>query len=143
MILLIQLQSEGIALKAVLIGRGPQRETLQRQCEEAKLDVQFTGEIPHEEVLGLMRKSKVLLHPAVYESYGFVFTEALACGMSIVSHAVGIAKAGPHWTLVDSTEQFVPAIKQALADFDPNQQPEFDRIETTINQYLELYEGDE
>ncbi|MGB0369236.1 MAG: glycosyltransferase family 4 protein, partial [Flavobacteriales bacterium] len=69
-------------LRVVLIGDGPDRRSLEKLANELGIDrnVQFAGKKSREEVLAMMRKSKVLLHTSTFESQGFVFNEAYACG---------------------------------------------------------------
>jgi glycosyltransferase involved in cell wall biosynthesis len=83
------------SLRAVLIGDGPQRPALEAAVRAKGLQntVVFTGARPRAEVLVHMRMSKVLLHAADYESFGYVFAEAAANGCRIASTPVGIAAA--------------------------------------------------
>jgi glycosyltransferase involved in cell wall biosynthesis len=72
------------------------------------------GELPRREVLALMARSKVLVHPSRYESQGYVFLEALLQGMSIVSFAVGIAEADARWRVVDELPSMIASAKDLL-----------------------------
>ncbi len=86
-------QSERPEVRAVLVGDGPEKERLYQICHELDLgkNVEFTGTIPRSAVLELMRQTKVYVHTAHFESFGFVFAEALANGCAVVSTPVGIA----------------------------------------------------
>ena len=74
-------------IKAVICGKGPEMEKLKTMA--ALLNLQnslfFAGELPHNEVLALMQRSKVLLHPSSYEGFGSVLSEALYAGAHVVS----------------------------------------------------------
>ena len=86
-------------LRCVIAGDGPERPDLERLVGERALgnNVTFAGMIPRREVLALMLRTKVLLHPSRYEGFGYVFAEALACGAEVVSFRVGCAREHPGW----------------------------------------------
>jgi glycosyltransferase involved in cell wall biosynthesis len=89
--------------RTVLVGDGPLRAQLEFEARERGLadSLVFTGELPRSEVLRLMEKARVLLHPSRFEGQGFVFSEALSRGMSIVSGPVGIAVPSERWRLAE------------------------------------------
>lgn len=76
--------------------------------------IEVLGELPRREVLALMARSKVLVHPSGYESQGYVFLEALMQGMSIVSFPVGIADADARWRVVDDLPAMITAVTELL-----------------------------
>lgn len=80
-------------LRAELIGSGPEHRRLERLCQSLGLGerVHFAGNLPRREVLNRMGESRVLLHTADFESFGFVFPEAAQAGCRMVSTPVGIA----------------------------------------------------
>jgi glycosyltransferase involved in cell wall biosynthesis len=80
-------------LQAELIGDGPERRRLERLCQSLGLGgrVHFAGNLPRQEVLNRMGESRALLHTADFESFGFVFPEAVQAGCRVVSAPVGIA----------------------------------------------------
>ncbi|MGK5545947.1 glycosyltransferase [Streptomyces sp. URMC 127] len=51
--------------------------------------VRFTGGVPPERILPLLRSADVVLCPADYEPFGIVPLEAMACGVPVVATAVG------------------------------------------------------
>lgn len=73
------------------------------------------GEVPRAEVMRLMARSRVLVHPSSYESQGYVFNEAMLHGMAIVSRAVGIAVPGPRWRVAEDIEGMTAAVLELLA----------------------------
>lgn len=129
-------------LKACLIGEGAKRTELEAEAESRGLAgmVKFAGELPRNEVLAMMGRSKVLLHTANYEGQGYIFAEALAMGMRIVSTPVGMAKAGERWSLGESPEELTMKVQKALAEPLPEGGGKVDRIEDTVSAYLEVYE---
>jgi len=74
-------------IKAVICGNGPEMERLQALASTLHLEknLLFTGELPHNDVLALMQRSKVFLHPSNYEGFSTVLSEALYAGVHVVS----------------------------------------------------------
>ncbi len=77
----------------VIAGDGAQRKELEKKISLLKLErnVSILGMLARKETLDLMMRSKVLLHTSTFESFGYVFSEAIQAGASIVSYEVGIA----------------------------------------------------
>jgi glycosyltransferase involved in cell wall biosynthesis len=128
-------------LRCVIAGDGTERPRLQGFLRLLNIQgsVRFEGGVKRERVLELMARSRVLLHTSSYESYGFVFVEALAGGARIVSGPVGIAQAGPSWAV----EETVPALAAAVERFwaQPTPKPSFPYpIEGTVQIYHSLYQ---
>ena len=111
-----ELARSGRECWTVLIGDGPQRPALEALVLQLGLAdrVRLEGQLPRSEVLERMRRSKILVHPARYESFGFVFSEALANGMTVLSQPVGVARAGARWRLCDSVASFSTACGETL-----------------------------
>ncbi|MGB0916436.1 MAG: glycosyltransferase family 4 protein [Flavobacteriales bacterium] len=103
-------------VQVILIGDGPERSKLESLVRGLGIgsNVQFLGGLPHKEVLNHMQRAKVLLHTSTYESQGFVFNEAHACGMSIVSTQVGLAKESARWIVCKTEEEIVEGIESLL-----------------------------
>ncbi|MEI9943386.1 MAG: glycosyltransferase family 4 protein [Chitinophagaceae bacterium] len=74
-------------LKVILAGDGPERQNLQKQFEESSLQatISLVGELPYEEVLQLMQRTKIFLHTSRYEGFGVVCIEALYAGAKVIS----------------------------------------------------------
>src|SRR6185295_12039608 len=77
-----ELKRQVPGMKALLVGKGPEKEKLQSLISKFKLEsgVTMTGEFPYNEVLKLMQRAKVFLHPSSYEGFGCVCLEALGAG---------------------------------------------------------------
>ncbi|NLF30025.1 MAG: glycosyltransferase [Planctomycetes bacterium] len=71
-------------VRAVFVGDGPGRETLQRFCDQRGLAdrVRFAGWV--EDVRPWYAAGDVLCHTAPYETYGLVYAEAMAAGLAIL-----------------------------------------------------------
>lgn len=127
--------------RAVLIGDGTERSRLEALAKELQVSdqLEFKGYLERAEVLELMQQSKVLLHPSTYESFGFVFLEALACGMKIVSRRVGITAPESYWQIGDDITSLFVALEQVLLSFD---QPKIHlplSLFDNIRAYIDLY----
>ena len=111
-----RLLRSGRECRTVLIGEGSQRPVLEAMIRDFGLTdrVRLEGQVAREDVLERMRRSKILIHPARYESFGFVFSEALASGMTVLSRPVGAAVAGARWRLCDSVASFAETCKKTL-----------------------------
>ncbi len=68
----------------VVGGKGPYLEEMQ-QAVQHKDRVTFLGAIPHEEVLNQMKKSHLLLHSSLSETFGLVIAEAKSTGLPIIA----------------------------------------------------------
>ena len=103
-------------LKACIIGEGTEKKVLQTQIELLQIsnNVVLFGQLPRQDVLLKMSRSNILLHTSTYESFGFVFPEALYSGMQLVSKDVGIATEIPEWKICDTKEIMIKACKSFL-----------------------------
>jgi glycosyltransferase involved in cell wall biosynthesis len=85
------------ALRFVLVGKGPLLSRLRHLVSEAGLQEQFRfwGDIPAErrdELLRLYSRSSIFVLPSHHEGMSTVLLEAMACGLPVVSTAVGGAQ---------------------------------------------------
>ncbi len=76
--------------------------------------------LPPAEMHRLYRCADVLLHASLEESFGNIYTEALACGLPIVTHDYSLTRwvLADHGYLVDaeSQEELVHGLTTALAE---------------------------
>jgi glycosyltransferase involved in cell wall biosynthesis len=95
-------------VKAILCGKGPEADHLQRLIEQYGLqeNIRLTGELPHQKVLLLMKRSKVFLHPSNYEGLGVVCIEALYAGCHVISFVQPIHYDIEQWHIVQTKEAF-------------------------------------
>ncbi|MFW6365661.1 MAG: glycosyltransferase family 4 protein [Spirochaetota bacterium] len=102
-------------------GKGPYFEQMQ-EAVEYKDRVRFLGALPHEEVLKQMKRSDLLLHSSLSETFGLVIAEAKSTGLPIVAlhDNAGVSaqfdsgKTGGF--LVHSEDEFVERIGMLLDD---------------------------
>lgn len=129
------------ALKIVLIGAGPDQVKLEQLAQKQGIqsNFTFTGQLPREKVLEYMERSKVLLHTSSYESFGYVFSEALQAGMKVVSFSVGWAEASAVWTVVRDTSQLKTALQKSLSESGTSDAATLYRIDQTAGEYVKHY----
>ena len=97
------------------------------------------GAMPRGNVHMEMLAAKLLVHTSAYESQGYVFDEALAAGMSIVSFPVGSAAASDRWRVVENSVEMTAAVIDLL-DHTPGNIPiTLHPMRDTLNAYLTLY----
>lgn len=83
-----------------MIGAGPLLEEARRSAEELNVPVEFLGVRSSDEVLHEMHRARVLCLPSVTagngdaEGFGLVLLEAQACGVPVVTSAIGGASEG-------------------------------------------------
>ncbi len=70
-------------LRCEIVGDGPQRSSLEALAHSLGIGnrVRFTGSVHGDEVIGLMKSSKVLAFPSRREGFGISVIEAQACGL--------------------------------------------------------------
>jgi len=137
---LVKVKEHRPEIRAVLIGYGPELEGLEQRAATLGLTetIEFAGELPRPEVLKRMARSKVLLHPSGYESQGFVFSEALASGMKIVSRNVGVAKEMADWKIANEPTEMAASILELLPTNGRSTRVLYP-LDRTVREYTELY----
>jgi glycosyltransferase involved in cell wall biosynthesis len=86
----------------MIIGGGPEKERLQDFIVKYGLqqNVTLTGQLPYYDVLKLMQRSKILLHPSSYEGFSGVCQEALCAGAQVVSFCRAMNYEIENWHIV-------------------------------------------
>ncbi|MBK7632452.1 MAG: glycosyltransferase [Ignavibacteriales bacterium] len=151
---LIPLKNYGLFIKVVanavknfpnivckLVGDGPDFAMLNELAIQSGINknIELTGLLPRKEIFDLMKKSKIFVHPSKFEGSGFVFAEALANGMNIVSFNVGYAHNLEKWFIANDESDFISITNKLLSSnlsFEPlNIFP----ISETVEKYSKLY----
>jgi glycosyltransferase involved in cell wall biosynthesis len=151
---LIPLKNYGLFIKVVakavkdfpnivckLVGDGPELSMLKEMSTKngSNRNIEFTGLLSRKEIFYLMKQSKIFVHPSKFEGSGFVFAEALANGMNIVSFNVGYAQQTSKWFIAKDESDFISITNKLLTSnlsFEPlNVFP----ISKTIEKYSKLY----
>jgi glycosyltransferase involved in cell wall biosynthesis len=89
-------------INTIISGTGPEEEKLKMLITKYKLEknIVLIGEIPHEEVFLLMKRSKIFLHPSNYEGFGVVCIEALYAGAHVISFSKPMNTPIDQWHIV-------------------------------------------
>ena len=120
-----QLKKQLPAIKVVICGKGPEEKKLRASIHQLDLsnNVELIGEKAHKDVLQLMQKAKVFLHPSSYEGFGGVCIEALYAGAQVISFSKPMKAPIPHWQTVYSTEEMsnltLSILQNSQTDFEP------------------------
>jgi len=108
----------------VMVGDGWQRKQLEEQALSTGGDVRiiFTGLLPTRELIELMHAADVLTVPSIYEPFGIVAIEGMACGVPVVASNVdGLSEIIQHMETglhvsPRSPESIASAVDQILSD---------------------------
>jgi teichuronic acid biosynthesis glycosyltransferase TuaC len=100
----------------VIVGDGPERTRLEHQA--TGYDVEFTGQLPHEQALERMRRCSVFAMPSTDEAFGVAYVEAMAAGLAAVGRAgepgpEEIAALGPGMHMHHDDGDLAAVIRQA------------------------------
>jgi len=127
-------------IKAQIIGKGQQDAELKKEIIKKGLErnIEITGELPRNEVLILMNRSKILLHTSEYESFGYVMAEAMAAGCRVVSTPVGFAYKNDSISTFETNEQATELILQKLSQ-PVNEKQNIPLMTDTVKSYSEIY----
>jgi glycosyltransferase involved in cell wall biosynthesis len=104
----------------VVAGDGPLRTDVDRLAAQILPGRFLRGVFPHERMPDLYRCADVFLHPALFESFGNVYVEALCTGLRVVAHDNDLTRwiFDGHGSLVDAASEhaLASAVKSALDD---------------------------
>ena len=105
-------------VKAVLIGEGPERGKLEAMIRESGLEnnLSLAGELPYPEVLRMMQRAKLFIHPSCYEGFGMVCLEALAAGAHVISFLRPMFQPIPQWFIASDLKEMEEKAYTILAD---------------------------
>jgi len=113
-------------IKACICGDGPEMVNISMMIDVMDLEdnIKLLGRQTHEQVLGLMQRTKVFLHSSNYEGFGAVCLEALYAGTQVVSFIKPMNAEIENWHIVVDKEEMLKKLRDLL--FDPN--PEYRSI---------------
>jgi glycosyltransferase involved in cell wall biosynthesis len=114
----------------LIAGDGDLREQLQSSARQLKLDsVYFLGNQSHEQMVKLFNIADVVALPSIFEAFGLVALEALACGTPVIAGDAGgfsqivneqvgcLIKPGDYGTLAEKVAGFIKdGIKEKVRD---------------------------
>ena len=82
------LSSEKPELRLLIIGEGPAQDAISNLIQELSLEDRISCrgfQENHDEIIKLMKNSKVFVNPSTREGFGITALEALACGLPVVT----------------------------------------------------------
>ena len=128
-------------IQAAVIGEGSEYPNLEQMIHQYELanNVRLLGKCPRPEVIEYMYQSKILLHPSTYEGQGYVFLEALYCGLTVVCFDVGYTEESKKMIICNDKQDMLNQMKLLLKkplDFDPMLMKSIDE---TVTDFFRLY----
>jgi glycosyltransferase involved in cell wall biosynthesis len=75
----------GIAGSYLVVGDGTDRPRLESLAQRSQTPVRFYGRAPDADLVDLYRAADVFVMPSRNEGFGYVFIEAMACGIPVVA----------------------------------------------------------
>jgi glycosyltransferase involved in cell wall biosynthesis len=103
---------EKLDARLLIVGDGPDRARYERFVREKRLGkkVGFMGRLPFREKSIIQKSVSAVVMPSLYEVYGTVFAESLACGTPVVAFDM------PFWKGLYDVGFFVEKTPDALAE---------------------------
>ncbi|WP_296381221.1 glycosyltransferase [Winogradskyella sp.] len=129
-------------IKVEIIGEGIEQKKTENKIALLGLTKAITlvGKLDRKKVIEKMMQSDILLHTSNYESFGFVFLEALSTGMKIVSKNVGIAdENNEKWAVCNTEIEMIESCTKFLDSTTKKERVILNSKEFTISAYLKLY----
>lgn len=112
-------------VRAMLCGKGPELDNLIALTREYGLqnNIEFKGGVPHTEMLSIMQRAKIFLHPSSYEGFSTVLLEALYAGAHVISFLKPMKKSFRHHYVVADTEEMGKTALNILMDESRDHEP--------------------
>lgn len=105
----INIKAEIDDLGLILVGDGPEKESLQALCKDSGVrDVYFTGFVSEEEKIKYYSISNLFVLPSLWDIHPLVLPEAMACSLPIIS-TTGVASARD--IIIDGENGYIINIK--------------------------------
>ncbi len=129
-------------IRATICGDGEDRQELEQliKIQHLQRNVTLAGERPHNDVLSLMQRSRIFLHPSSYEGFGVVCLEALYAGARVISFCKPLDRDVPNWFVVRSVEEMAAKTRDLLLEQDPVYQPVLEHtMQDTVHAVMRLF----
>jgi glycosyltransferase involved in cell wall biosynthesis len=144
--------------KLHVVGSGPDADRLKALSSRLGMEkrVVFHGWLRRDRALKILASSALLVHPSLYESFGYVIVEAYALGKPVIAHRAPYSRelveemgAGLTVNTFDE-EEFSKALLALLTDGDLYKRfsskahkvaEEVFDVRVTADKYIEVYEG--
>ena len=118
--IIAQLKKSFASIKAVHCGMGVEQELCAHLIEKLRLDDNcfLSGPQPHEAILQMLHRTKILLHTSRYEGCSTVCLEALYAGAKVISFCYPFDHPVPNWHVVNNKDEMIEKALQLLSDAD-------------------------
>ena len=117
------------------IGREMADKVEQARAESENEIIWISKILPKEELIAFYSQAAVFVCPSVYEPFGIINLEAMACDTPVVASAVGGI---PEIVVNDQTGYLVPFTPVSASDFEPRNPDQFARdLATHVNIILD------
>ncbi|OKS87166.1 glycosyltransferase family 1 protein [Mucilaginibacter polytrichastri] len=129
-------------IHVAICGKGPEEEKLKQLIWQYQLEnnINLLGEVPHSEVIKLMQRSRLFVHPSAYEGFGAVIAEALYAGTHVVSFCRPMNGVIDHHHVVDNINELQKRVIELLIQKNLDHQPVLlYTAEQIARQMMELY----
>ena len=128
-------------LRAMLCGSGPEESRLKELAESLGLHshLRMVGERSHPELIGLMKKSRILVHPSSYEGFSGVCLEALGAGAEVISFVRPMKKDIDRWHVVESEEAMLKKCAALLEKKEPPRSVIPYAMEESVDEVMGLF----
>ncbi len=137
-----ELKKEIHTLTVFLCGEGPERSRLEDLIRKYRLGntIILTGEKTHQEVLQLLQRSKLLLHPSSYEGFSGACLEALYAGAHVVSFQQPMKGWIRHWHIAENTASMIDISRSILLSNEIDYKPVLPyTMEETARSVMQLF----
>lgn len=127
---------------AVIGGKGPEDFLLRKSIIAKKLqnNLILIDEIEHPDLLHMMQRAKVFLHPSSYEGFSMACLEALHAGCHVISFIKPMKYDIDHWHIVKSNEEMIKKTREILLQPDIEYKSVMPySINDTAKSIIELY----
>ena len=128
-------------IKCMMAGGGPLMEEIEKMIMKNGLaeNITCTGQLRREEIFDLMKRSKVLIHPSLYEGQGYIYQEALAHGMYVISFDTGHQEVSPKHIVCRNSVEMQGEAKKIMRGhliFEPFQEL---TSADSVQEYIRIY----
>ena len=107
----------------------------QARRESANPIIWIAQIVPKEDIIPLYTHAEIFICPSVYEPFGIINLEAMACGTPVVASAVGGIK---EVVVPEETGLLVPIEAKGVTDFEPRDAEQFVRnLAAAVNRLLD------
>lgn len=130
-------------ISAVICGGGIEYERLRRMIEDTGMQhhIVLTGEQSHDQVLQLMQRSKILLHPSSYEGFGNVCLEALYAGCRVASFVRPVYKPVMNWHIAENESGMLQLLHELMQQPAGCERILVYRMEENVSAFMHLLLG--